>query len=52
MYQFLTWTFSLLCGLALVVLYKKYCSDDREDLLIIWILAAGVTLFLLLIFLV
>lgn len=50
MYQFFIWIFSLLCGVAFVALYKKCCSDEREDLNIVWILAAGISLFLVLVF--
>lgn len=51
MYHYFIWILSPLCGVAMVALYKKYCSDDRQDLNIVWVLAAGISLFLLLVFL-
>lgn len=41
---------SILVGVGLVALYKKYCSDDRADVNIVWFLSAGIVLFLLLVF--
>lgn len=50
MYQIFVVIISLLTGVGLVALYKKYCSDDRADVNIVWFLSAGIVLFLLLVF--